>query len=283
MSLVDASLRQLEYLRAVASERSFADAADAVGVSQSALSQGLARLEALAGVRLLQRDGRRKRLTRAGRVLLALADRVLGDVTVTVQRIEAVAAGRAGLLRVALIDAAALYLFSRSIETFRNENPDIELRLSVRPSEACLAALRDDQADVAVVVGPAPGFVIRDLASEPLYLYGPSPDPGPDSAWLLYPAGSHTRSTIEAALAARGIVARVSGESGNPAVLYELAVLMQGWTVVPRAVHAGARARLVEVGPITHRPIVAAMRPDAPDPLVDRFIEAVQATGAGSD
>ncbi len=275
MNLADASLRQLEYLRAVARESSFADAAAEVGVSQSALSQGLARLEALAGVRLLEPDGRRKRLSREGRELLALADRVLADVAATGMRLEATAAGRAGLLRIALIDAAALYLLGEKIEAFRIAHTDVDLRLSVRPSEDCLAALDTNEVDLAIVVGPARGFVTTQLMTETLYLYGPSGEPDPGEPWLLYPTGSHTRSLIDAALTTRDILPRVSGESGNPAVLYELAALMRGWTVVPRAVHTGARAQLTESDPITERPIVAATRPGTSDPVVEWFLAAL--------
>jgi DNA-binding transcriptional LysR family regulator len=45
LSLPDLSIRQLEYLIAVAEENTWADASDAVGVTPSALSQGLAELE----------------------------------------------------------------------------------------------------------------------------------------------------------------------------------------------------------------------------------------------
>ena len=58
--LPDLSIRQLEYLVAVAEEPTWAVAAERVGVSASALSQGLAELERRLGVALFDRDGRRR-------------------------------------------------------------------------------------------------------------------------------------------------------------------------------------------------------------------------------
>ena len=57
LSLPDLSIRQLEYLIAVAEENTWADASDAVGVTPSALSQGLAELERRVGVSLFDRVG----------------------------------------------------------------------------------------------------------------------------------------------------------------------------------------------------------------------------------
>ena len=59
-ALPDLTIRQLEYLVAVAEAPTWAEAADVVGVSPSALSQGLAELERRVGVELFDRVGRRR-------------------------------------------------------------------------------------------------------------------------------------------------------------------------------------------------------------------------------
>ena len=60
-ALPDLSIRQLEYLVAVADAPTWADAANAVGVSASALSQGLAELERRIGIDLFERRSGRGR------------------------------------------------------------------------------------------------------------------------------------------------------------------------------------------------------------------------------
>ena len=59
-ALPDLSIRQLEYLVAIADAPTWAVAASQVGVSPSALSQGLAELERRVGVDLFERHGRRR-------------------------------------------------------------------------------------------------------------------------------------------------------------------------------------------------------------------------------
>ena len=63
------TLQHLRYFNAVAEGETFADAAALIGISQSALSQGIARLEQVTGTRLLERDGRRRRITDAGELV----------------------------------------------------------------------------------------------------------------------------------------------------------------------------------------------------------------------
>ena len=69
-SLPDLTIRQLEYLVAVADEPTWALAARRVGVSPSALSQGLAELERRIGVDLFESQGRRRVLRRSALPLL---------------------------------------------------------------------------------------------------------------------------------------------------------------------------------------------------------------------
>ena len=78
------TLQQLRYFNSVAEGDTFADAAAIIGISQSALSQGIARLEQVVGARLLERDGRRRRLTNAGELVAGYARRVLGESEVLV-------------------------------------------------------------------------------------------------------------------------------------------------------------------------------------------------------
>ncbi|GGS53168.1 LysR family transcriptional regulator [Streptomyces cinerochromogenes] len=77
----DVDLRQLRCLVAIVDEGSFTDAAIALGVSQAAVSRGLASLERALGVRLLRRTSREVTPTAAGVRVVAQARRVLADVS----------------------------------------------------------------------------------------------------------------------------------------------------------------------------------------------------------
>src|SRR5262245_53077342 len=73
-------LARLRALRAVASYGTVTEAARALHCTPSAISQHLAKLDRETGSTLLERDGRRLRLTEAGRVLVRHAGRVLAAV-----------------------------------------------------------------------------------------------------------------------------------------------------------------------------------------------------------
>jgi DNA-binding transcriptional LysR family regulator len=76
-ALPDLSIRQLEYLVAAADEPTWALAAQRVGVSPSALSQGLAELERRLGLPLFEAEGRRRVLRRSAAPALDHARRVV--------------------------------------------------------------------------------------------------------------------------------------------------------------------------------------------------------------
>jgi DNA-binding transcriptional LysR family regulator len=268
------SIQQLRYLDAVARGSTFADAADELFVSQSALSQGLARLEEIVETSLFESDGRRRRLTEAGRVLADSASRVLGEMDSVAADLEARAAGAVGTLRVGMIDAAALYLFSDGIASFRLRRPDVEVLITVKGSDDCLGRLARFDDDVAIVVGPALGFETELVAEEPFCMYGPEQSPSPGSTWVLYPTYSHTRAMIDRALQGSGFTTYVIAESGNPEVLRQLAVLNGSWTVLPGSV--SEQEGLIRGEQIACREIVVARRQSSSDNLlVDTFVDGL--------
>jgi len=90
-ALPDLSIRQLEYLVAVSTAPSWSVAADSVGVSASALSQGLAELERRVGVPLFERNGRRRILRSGAEPVLAHARQVValtGDLATWAERVR---------------------------------------------------------------------------------------------------------------------------------------------------------------------------------------------------
>ena len=278
MTLKSARIQQLAYLEAVARHGSFSDAADMLRVSQPALSQGLRRLERSIGVAIFESKGRSRVLTPAGREVADFAASVVMGATQLANRLVARRDGTAGVLDVGMIDAVALYMKTTAISRYRSDHPDVELRVSITGSERLLEQLASRSIDVAVVVGPTPGFHSEPIAIEPLNIYAARATTIEElERWLLYPVGSHTRAIIDAAFVQRNVRPAVVAESGNPSVLAHLARLGAGATVLP--------AGIAEIGPepltridssFAERTIVIARRPDeTPDRLVDDFATAI--------
>src|SRR4051794_40545880 len=108
MGLPDITVQQLEYLDAVDRHDVWAEAARSLGVSPSALSQGLAELERRVGIPLFERQGRRRVPTAECRVVLEHARRVLAQTDDLVTWAADRRQGRTGQVRVGMIDAAAV-------------------------------------------------------------------------------------------------------------------------------------------------------------------------------
>ncbi|MEY2959026.1 MAG: hypothetical protein RLZZ01_1594 [Actinomycetota bacterium] len=279
--LPDISIRQLEYLVAVADHPTWAVAAESVGVSASALSQGLAELERRLGVDLFERDGRRRSIRPSVGPVLDHARQVLaltGDLAGWAARIRTAASGS---VRVGMIDVAAVIHFPAALAAFRREHPDVELVLTVAPSAALLEQLRNGQLDLVVCVRPTslpPGLVDEVLLVEPLVVYAPDGvvigHPANWGPWVLFPEDSHTRREVEAGLTAMGATVRITAESHQPDVLGQMVRLGLGWTVLPVVQDPGG----VTVGPrVAVRQLVLVRRSGAVvDPAADALATSLR-------
>ena len=119
MKLANVTTSQLEYLAAVIAEPSWKDAAANVGVSPSALSQGIAELERRLGVRLFDKQGRRRMPTAEATVALAHATRILAEMRELSRWAEQARGGSVGQLSIGMIDTAASHHFGDTLVGFR--------------------------------------------------------------------------------------------------------------------------------------------------------------------
>jgi len=277
--LPDISIRQLEYLVAVAEAPTWAAAADRVGVSASALSQGLAELERRVGVELFESVGRRRILRATVTPVLEHARQVLAltrDVSTWAERLRTAQSGR---VRLGMIDVAAVVHFPDVLRTFRAERIDVEFMLSVAPSRSLLDDVQRGALDLAVCVEPPEPIVGVDttsLLSEPMIVYGP-PDstigaPSSWGPWVLFPSDSHTRRLVVERLSALGAPVTVAAESHQPDVLREMVLLGLGWTVLPRSQGESERGAMTVGDQILERKLVLARRAGVvTDPAVDEL------------
>lgn len=144
-------LHRLRLLREVHVRGTLHAAAGALGYTPSAVSQQLATLEREAGARLLERVGRKVRLTEAGQVLVRHADSLLDGVEAAEAEVAAVAAGRlAGVVRVAAFQSAFLSIVAPAIRSLADEHSGIRIEAIEAEVEDAVPALRLHQLDVLV-------------------------------------------------------------------------------------------------------------------------------------
>lgn len=287
-TLPDLTIRQFEYLVAVADEPTWAAAAQRVGVSPSALSQGLAELERRLDVSLFEPAGRRRVLRASAAPVLDHARRVVAltaDLVDWSRRLRDAERGRA---RIGMIDVAAVVHFTDLVGAFRADRPEVQLTLSVAPSAQLLRDVRDGRLDLAVCVEPpepVPGIETEELLREPLVVIAPPGTrigaPRHWGPWVTFPAGSHSRHLIAGALAARGAPVTIAAESHQPDVLLQMVELGLGWTVLPM-LGTSPRPASVVVGPeVVERVIVLARRTGSiHDPAADELARRLRARAA---
>jgi DNA-binding transcriptional LysR family regulator len=123
------TLSEFASFAAVAEHRSFRKAADALGVSRSALSHALLGLEQNLGVRLLNRTTRSVSLTEAGAHLLEGIRPVLRDLDTALDTLAEARGAPAGTLRINVNKSAARLLLREVVPRFLSRYPNVELDL----------------------------------------------------------------------------------------------------------------------------------------------------------
>jgi LysR family hydrogen peroxide-inducible transcriptional activator len=153
------TVRQLEYLIAVADHRNFRRAAEAVGVSQPALSAQIQTVEAALGVQVFERDRRKVLVTPHGEKIVARARAAVAAVDEVSGAARGLAEPLAGPLRMGVIPTVAPYLLPRILPAVRKAYPRLELILREEQTARLLAQLDAGTLDCALLALPVPGDV----------------------------------------------------------------------------------------------------------------------------
>jgi len=135
----------------VVREGSFSVAADRLGVTQSAVTQHVAKLEKQVGSRLLMRGREGVTLTRTGQELYDLADRLVTLDSSIRERLEGYEAMSRGHLK---IIANAPLPALRAISQFRQVYPEVEIDFSLYGWATATRYLRERRADVGLITDP---------------------------------------------------------------------------------------------------------------------------------
>ena len=190
-------LRQLRTFVAVAELRHFARAASLCNLSQPAVSHQIALLEEDAGAKLLNRAARRVSLTVAGEVLLEEARRILGAVDRAHERMQEVARGAIGRIRLGATPTPGLYMLPPLLAKYHSEHESYDLRFEIAPIHEIAERVARNDLDMAIVAGAVPSNELqtRSLSSDELVIVA-SPSSPLARARSLKPAQLETETWI---------------------------------------------------------------------------------------
>ncbi|MER6782427.1 MULTISPECIES: LysR substrate-binding domain-containing protein [unclassified Streptomyces] len=273
-------LHQLRYLAAVVDEGTFTAAAARLHVSQSGISTQVGKLERELGQQLLERTGRRVRLTAAGEAVLPLARAALQ----TLDSIEDTAARFAravrGRVRLGMIRGCSIPGFLDAVAGLGRTHPGIALSLHEEDSDVLRSQVLARSLDLALIAfagraDPALDTVV--IVDEPIAVVVPEghrlrhgpvrlADLGEEKV-LCLPRGTGIREAYERSCLQRGIEPRVQIEASSPQTLLGLARRGAGVAVLsPSSGAGGGLEPAVVTDAATHARLGLAIRPDHRSP-----------------
>jgi len=126
-------------------------AARAVGIGQSSASEHLRLLEAAAGQRLVERNGRGSRLTEAGRVLASSASQALATLAAGEDEVHALAGLDGGTIHIGASTTPGVYLLPNTLGCFRRDHPKVAVEVEIAATGEILERLLTGRIQLALV------------------------------------------------------------------------------------------------------------------------------------
>ncbi len=275
-------VRRLRLLRELSLRGTIAAVAEALAYTPSAVSQQLSTLEREAGVPLLERTGRRVRLTPAGQKLVAHAEAVLERLEQAAGELAASCHEVAGRVRIGIFPTAARALLPDALTSLAGRHPALEPMVSEIDPADVAPALRAGELDVALVheydfvPSPVePGLATEPLCDETMYLAAttlPHVDLADgaaalghwrDAAWITATPGTLCHTMTLRACHGAGFTPHVRHQVDEFATVLELVAAGHGVAMVPQLAVTDAPPNLSLVRLPLHRRTLIAVRSGA--------------------
>lgn len=147
------TLEQLRIFLAVAEHLHFTRAAEALYITQPAVSAAIQSLEGAYGVKLFHRVGRRVEITEAGRLLYVEAQKILEQVAITERNLRELNNLQRGELRLGASLTIGNYWLPDKISHFQQEYPGIQVRCTLANAEEIAEGTASGRFDLGLISG----------------------------------------------------------------------------------------------------------------------------------
>lgn len=176
---MNVNLRDLQYFAVVAKHRHLGRAAEALGLSQPALSMCLRRLERYMQTKLVKRTPKGVELTLCGEAVFVQARRLRLSIEDIVREVGHLSEGRAGQLRIGAGASTALDFVPAACAALRKEAAKVSLKIITGERQSLVTSLANGEIDVVVTTIQA--FSRSHLCEDFLY----------DEPFVVFAAASH--------------------------------------------------------------------------------------------
>ena len=252
------SIDAARIVAAIDEQRSFTNAAKALGMAQPSVSQRVAGLEDELGTFLIDRKS--KRATAAGRILIERGRRAALELSTARDELDALLNLRTGSLRIGITHWIGAFDFASVLSRFHSEYPGVDVSLSEDDAETMLRMLAALELDLVISnVGPYEkvdsGIEQVIISEEPLTLVAArgvtKGRRARDALATLrnldmvgYGRRTSLRQTIDQAAAELGVSPRIAFSTSQPDIMHSLIVREMAWSIVPQSL---ARSWATEV------------------------------------
>lgn len=171
--------RHMQTFQAVVKHASFVRAAEELQYAQSTVTLHIQQLEAELGVELFTRQGKKVKLTEAGRTLREQVDHILGRVDTLRQSMQELGEGEAGHVRIGAIEPTASRRLPPVLFEFSRQRPKVRLAVEVEGTATISRRVASGDLEFGICSAPAPGLglVFEPLVREPMGLLVPENHP----------------------------------------------------------------------------------------------------------
>ncbi len=292
-------LYELHLVQLVASHGSFTAAANAAGLTQSAVTRQIQGVEQRLGVSLFERTTRHVSLTAAGRFLARECGRLTGDLDAILLRFRQEFASAPKEVRVGVSKTISMAYLPGFFAAHQRRRPEVVLRVSHLHSDQLLAQVEANAVDAAILCLPRrmPTFAkVCHQFDDAFDLIVPAHWDAPSTTlqksekrwaqwlqskpWLLPPANTNTGSSLHAWLKKREWPASGAVEADSFDLIINLVALGQGVSLVPKrslAIYGRKRTirRIRLKQPFSRKIAIVARKHPSVAPHVADFIENI--------
>ena len=247
---MDISLRQIRAYLAVARTLSFTRAAAETNLSQPALTVQIRSLEQQLGIRLFDRNSRSVELTRLGRELVPVFQRLLREFDDTVTGVRDIARHGAGSVRLGALPSFAAGILPDIIVRFRDRFPRVALTIKDAIASRVMEFVLSEEVDLGVVGGEPihADLEIIHRAEDRLNVIYPAHHPlarikrvGVEELaafpLILMDPATSVRATVDAALVAAGHRVEAACEVTYMMTAVGMVRAVLGITILPESAH----------------------------------------------
>lgn len=270
------NLNHLATFRLVVGRGSFSAAADALSLSQPAVSLQIRQLEQALRARLVERTGRGVTVTAAGLALLAHSEKISQAVDAAVRAVSEVSQEMSGQVRIGTGATACIHLLPPALRYLRETYPSLQPGVTTGNTVDIVRAVEENRLDLGLVTLPVSSrqLVVNHCREEEFVFIcregegamPVSPDRLHALPWIAFEEGSGTRLLIDSWFSASGLAISPVMESGSIEAIKRLVRAGSGVSIVPQmAVESACDREGLEVHslmPVLRRQLVFVMRRD---------------------